>query len=211
MIGLILEGENMKYFGDAVILCGGKSRRMGFDKSLMKIGDEFVIDIMAEKLSQVFNSVSLCVNGADSEKFSRFGMNLIEDVFNDGIGPAAAIHAALSNAKSKYIFAIAVDMPLLNTQHILHMLALTQQHMPDALVPVNSGFPEPLYAFYSVDVLDIFAKDIGEGKYGMRKMLSKFNTYYLDEDESRRFAPNLEMFTNLNYVEDLSKICEGTP
>ncbi|MDR2167821.1 MAG: molybdenum cofactor guanylyltransferase [Clostridiales bacterium] len=195
----------MESFVEAFILCGGKSRRMGFDKALMKIGGEYVIEAMAAGLSSVFGGVNLCVGGADSDKFARFGINLIEDIYTGGIGPAAAIHAALSCAKSKYIFTIAVDMPLLNPDHILHMKSLVEKHAPDALIPMNSGFAEPLYAFYSVDVLEIFACEIEKGEYAMRKILTKFDTFYMDECESRKFDANLAMFTNLNYPEELSK------
>jgi molybdopterin-guanine dinucleotide biosynthesis protein A len=202
----------MKVFGDAVILCGGKSRRMGFDKSLLKIGgqnvgksdERYIIEIMAEKLSQIFDNISLCANKAD--KFSHFGINIIEDIYKDGIGPAAAIHAALKSAKSKYVFAVAVDMPFVNTKHIAHMISLANIHKPPALVPMKEGFSEPLYALYSTDILDIFEEQISLGKFSMRKMLSKFDTYYLDESESRNFDSNLTMFMNLNYVEDLANL-----
>ena len=203
---IIFIGDFMEHFGDAVILCGGKSRRMGFDKALMKIGEDYAIDIATKKLLQIFKNVSLSVNGSDSDKFLHFGINIVEDIFKDDIGPAAAVHAALSSAKSKYVFVIAVDMPLLNIQHISHMRSLVQRHVPDALIPINAGFTEPLYAFYSVDAVDILEKEIREGEYGLPKIFPKFNTYYMKESESLRFDSKLAMFTNLNFVEDLSTI-----
>ena len=44
----------MKNFGSAVILCGGKSSRMGFDKCKIKVGNKLLIEIIAEQLEQIF-------------------------------------------------------------------------------------------------------------------------------------------------------------
>jgi len=194
----------MENFGDAFILCGGKSRRMGFDKSLLKIGDEYVITIMAKKLADIFDNVSLCANKRD--KFRDFGINIIEDIYADGIGPAAAVHAALSASKSQYIFVIAVDMPLINLAHIKHMMSLIENTNDsfDAVIPVCGEHKEAMYGFYNVAALPKFVNEIEAGNFAMRRILTKLDTLYLSEDESRAFDIDLNMFTNLNYVEDLS-------
>ena len=45
-------GDNMKKFGTAVILAGGKSTRMGFDKQLLKIDERRLIDNLRNKLKK---------------------------------------------------------------------------------------------------------------------------------------------------------------
>ena len=199
----------MKNFGDAVIICGGKSRRMGFDKSLLKIDGEYIINRMASKLCQIFDNVRLCGNGQD--KFEIFDLDLVEDIYKGGIGPIAAVHAALSHAKSRYVFVVAVDMPLLNLPHIRYMMALIEDvqklgKAPAALVPINGLHKEAIYAFYSTETLSVFEEEITGGRYAMHKILTKFDTMYLDEEISRNFDMDLAMFTNLNYACDLSKL-----
>ena len=197
-------------FGDAVILCGGKSRRMGMDKSLLKIKGEFVINIMAAKLSEIFDNVGLCANLGG--KFSQFGLPIIEDIYKDDgvdiIGPAAAIHAALTATRSQYIFAVAVDMPLLNISHITHMMHLLKgtNPRPDALIPLSGNFAEVLYSFYSKSTAATFESQIIDKNYTMRKIVKMFNSSFLEEEVSRNFDDKLTMFTNLNYVQDLKKL-----
>ncbi|MCL2752790.1 MAG: molybdenum cofactor guanylyltransferase [Defluviitaleaceae bacterium] len=194
----------MKNFGDAFILCGGKSRRMGFDKSLLKIKGEYVINIMAKKLAEIFDNVVLCANASD--KFNNFNIKIIEDIYSDGIGPVAAIHAALNAATTQYIFIIAVDMPLINLDHIRYMMSkIDNTKNPfDAMIPLCGKHKEALYGFYNVDALPKFVGEIEAGNYAMHKILAKLDTIYLDENESRAFDADLSMFANLNYATDLS-------
>jgi len=201
-----LGGKAMKIFGDAMILCGGKSSRMGFDKSLLKINGEYVINIMADKLHHVFDNVSLCANAPG--KFERFGLPVFSDIYNEGIGPAAAIHAALSIAKSRYVFVVAVDMPLLNLEYIRHMMRVLENTSPPplALVPVIGDFMESTHAFFSVDALEFIEEQIEAGNFSVNKILKGLNAMCLQEEISRGFDPDLTMFTNLNYVDDLDKI-----
>lgn len=196
----------MKIFGDAMILCGGKSSRMGFDKSLLKVNGKYVINIMADKLRQVFDDISLCANTPD--KFEGFGLPIASDFYNEGIGPVAAIHTALSIAKSQYVFVVAVDMPLLNLEYIRHMMKVLKATTPPplALVPMVGGFMESTHAFFSVDALGFIDEQIRAGNFSVNKILKGLNAICLQEEESRGFDRDLTMFTNLNYVEDLDKI-----
>ena len=41
----------MRQFGTALILSGGKSRRMGFDKQLLQIRDRNIIDHIISQIS----------------------------------------------------------------------------------------------------------------------------------------------------------------
>jgi molybdopterin-guanine dinucleotide biosynthesis protein A len=189
-------------FGDAFILCGGKSSRMGFDKSLLRFDDgQYVLEIMADKLGEIFDRVGLCANVG--EKFLRFDLPVVEDIYREGLGPAAAIHAALTAARSRYVFVAAVDMPFLNLEHIRHMMSLAKDDV-QAVVPINGGLLEPLYALYSKSALWAFEEQIKAGNFALRNILPKINTVYLDEDISRSFDNDLLMFANLNYVEDLA-------
>jgi molybdopterin-guanine dinucleotide biosynthesis protein A len=136
---------------------------------------------------------------------------VIKDYFTGGIGPAAAIHAALLTATSRYIFAIAVDMPFFDVAHIRHMMALIEKcilsgNYPDALIPINGKHKEAMYGFYSINTKSVFEEEIGLKNYAMHRILTKFNTIYMEEEENLAFDVDLTMFTNLNYIDDLGKI-----
>ena len=207
----------MSDFGDAIILCGGKSRRMGFDKALARIDGRYVIEIMYDKLSRVFDSIKL--SSVTRDRFGIFDIEVVEDlaldaVGNDiqkgGLGPSVAIYSSLVQASSKYVFFIAVDMPLLDIEYIKHMQSIVLETSPNILVPINSredrDNKEPLYGFYSRDTINIFKENLQSRNYKMHDILEKCGATYLGVDESRKFDEDLRMFTNLNYPSDVVKL-----
>ena len=199
----------MEFFGDAVILCGGKSKRMGFDKAFLKINGKYILETIAEKLSLCFGSVRLCADSADSaEKLKVFGLELIIDLKNEGIGPAVGIYTALSQAQTAFVFVTACDMPLLDVAHIGAMKRALAEHafLHDALIPMNGAYIEPLYSFYAAGLAGHFAEEIGEGNYKIHNILKKCNTLYFPDPSSRVFDKDLRMFTNINNTNDLEWI-----
>lgn len=91
----------MKKVGTAVILCGGKSSRMGFDKSKIEIKGKYLIELIAEKLETVFDEVILVAEKKD--KFKTLKYTVLEDLKKE-YGPAGGMHTALKYANSKYVF-----------------------------------------------------------------------------------------------------------
>ena len=189
-----------------MILCGGKSRRTGFDKAFAKIDGKYIIEIIHEKLSAHFENVKLCVES--NEKFGIFDMEMVEDIIKSKTGPAVAINSALSQATSEYVFVTACDMPFIDPGHIEFMKRALEDSafLPDALVPENGGFFEPLYSFYSARLAKLFEEEIGKGNYKIIDILNKCDIMFLDEKYSKMFDENLAMFTNINYKADLEKI-----
>ena len=196
----------MNCFSEAVILCGGKSKRMNFDKSLLKLNGRYMLEIIREKLAVCFDSIKLC--GDAKERLNLFGLEVIEDKIKGGVGPAAGIYSALAQTACDYVFVTACDMPLIDCEHVSFMQRILEYNagQPEALIPMIGSYIEPLYGFYSVRLTNRFATEINKGNYKIHDILKKSQTLYLDEKFSRIFDENLTMFTNLNYSTDLGSI-----
>ena len=108
----------------AVILCGGKSSRMGFDKSKIEIGDKLLIEITAEKLEKLFDEVIFIAE--NKYKFGNIKYTVIEDLKKD-YGPAGGILTGLEYSSSPYTFFIACDMPFINLEYIKYMMNFTKE------------------------------------------------------------------------------------
>ena len=201
----------LKQFGDAVILCGGKSRRMQFDKAFAKIDDRYIIEIIYEKLSMCFDTVKLCAD--TKERVRAFGIETIEDKASKGIGPAVGIYSALEQATSRYVFVTACDMPLIDAAHIRAMMQYlaNNEHTPDALVPMNGDYIEPLHSFYATSMLPMLEAELADGNYRIHRILDKCDTQYLEDTFSQRFDADLAMFTNINTMEDLARVAKMLP
>ena len=86
----------MKRFGTAVILAGGKSTRMGFDKQLLEINERRLIDNLRRKLIREFDEIIVVTNR--SEYYLGFDDKITKDIIV-GKGPLSGIHAGLMEAQ----------------------------------------------------------------------------------------------------------------
>ncbi len=183
----------MRKFGTAVILCGGKSSRMGFDKSLIKVGDSYLIDVIGGKLEQIFDNILLVTN--DLEKTSCMKYRGVLDLM-PGMGPAGGIYTALKASDSEYVYVTACDMPFTDLGHIREMIGIIEEEAPEAVISRSSGFLEPLNAFYSVGMAAAFEEELRGGKLRISDVLDRSRVHYVD-------CADEEMFANLNYQTDL--------
>ena len=191
----------MKNFGSAVILCGGKSSRMGFDKCKIKIKNKFLIEIIAEELEQVFESIILVSN--DQERFSDTKYMVVKDIIENS-GPLGAIYTALKKTTSKYVFITACDMPIINLNYIKYMMEIIKSKNVQGVVSYNSEYIEPLYAFYSIDMIDTFERELNKNNFKLLDVIKNSKIYYIEEKKRREYCSGMDIFTNLNYESDLT-------
>ncbi len=190
----------MKKVGTAVILCGGKSSRMGFDKSKIEVDGKYLIELAAEKLETIFDEVVLVAEKKD--KFRKLKYMVLEDLKKE-YGPAGGIYTALKYAESKYVFFMACDMPIVNIEYIEYMMKIAKENDYDCIIPRNGKWVEPMYAFYSKDLVKDFEKGIYSNNLLLYDIIKNSRLHYIPEEITRSYSKDLEMFINLNYVKDL--------
>ena len=84
-----------------IILAGGKSTRMGANKSFLKIGEQTVIERITYLMKSVFTNVIIISNTPDEYIF--LNLPIYEDVYK-GKGPLAGIHSGLKNSDTQKNF-----------------------------------------------------------------------------------------------------------
>ena len=186
---------------NAYIIAGGKSIRFRSDKSLYEFNGKPLIKHVVDAVSPVFKSVSIISN--DTEKFSFLGLNTIPDIIPD-LGPIGGIYTALTHSAGKSIFAFACDTPFIDKRFIEYMTLKIKGF--DIIVPSISDRYEPLHTIYSSSCLPHILKLINSGD---RKIINFFDSMKLlkiTEEEIRKFDPELKLFKNINYFEDIEKL-----
>ena len=189
----------------AIILAGGKSSRMGFDKQFLKFRDKYVIEIIAEKLSMIFDEIIL-VTGRP-EDYGKYGFKLVEDEVR-GFGPLAGIHVGLKSSRSMHNYIIACDMPLINLEYIKYMMELIKQHNGnvDGVITRIDDWIEPFNAFYSKKLVGRIEENIKNGKNQINLLLQSSGVLYVSEAKAREFSPDWKMFTNINTLKDYESL-----
>lgn len=202
MIAIFMkEGRIIDYLKitNAAILCGGKSRRMGFDKAFIQINEQYLMYETIQTLSQIFQKILLITDNI--EKFENIKVfnnyDIIQDIYIHK-GPLAAISTALSYSPSEYTFCMACDMPQPNIKLIQNMYTL----VPNNQV-VLCGYKNqihPLFAFYHQSCLEVFKKSIQENNLKIRNSFNQLQVsiYWMNKLEN-------ESILNMNTPEELNK------
>jgi molybdopterin-guanine dinucleotide biosynthesis protein A len=191
----------------AIILAGGKSSRMGFDKQFLKLRDKYIIQVIKEKLEKVFDEIILVTNRP--QEYVKCGFRLVEDEVRD-FGPLAGIHAGLKNSGSIHNYIVACDMPFINLKYLEYMMELIRQHdgNVDAVITRLGEWIEPFNAFYSKSLLDRIEENIKKGKRQINLLLQDSKVLYVSEAKAREFSPGWEMFTNVNTIKDYESLLD---
>lgn len=101
-----------------LVLAGGLARRMGGgDKSLLRIGNETILDRVLERLTPQCSRVVINANG-DPSRFGFTGLPVVPDDIPDFAGPLAGILAGLDWAAAnapdaEYMVSAPGDCPFL--------------------------------------------------------------------------------------------------
>ena len=188
-----------------VILAGGNSSRMKSNKALLPFQGELFIERIYRQLASIFYDIILVTNKPDLYNF--LPCTIVADIY-PGLGSLAGIHAGLSNSKTRYIFAVACDMPLLNTALIRRLLAAV--HDQDIVMPEGSGGLEPLHAVYGKGALPVMEEALSRGKVKIVKCCERLRTTVLSRDVVAGIDPEFLSFRNINTPEDYFTFREET-
>ncbi len=195
----------MAYMDTAIILAGGKSSRMGFDKQFLKLRDKYIVEMITEKLEKVFNEI-IIVTGKP-EEYMKYGYKLVEDEIKD-FGPLAGIHVGLKSSSSIHNYIVACDMPFINIEYVNYMRSLINEHegRVDGVITRLGEWIEPFNAFYSKSLLKRLEENIVKGNKQINILLQDSKVLYVSEAVAREFSPDWDMFTNVNTIKDYESL-----
>lgn len=195
-------GDCLKEFGTAIILAGGKSSRMGFDKQFLELNEKRLISTIIENLKDEFEEFIIVTNKPES--YEDFPYKILTDKIKDK-GPLGGIHAGLSEASSKYSFVIACDMPNINLEYIKYMKSSIENTNYDGVITKSKEWIEPFNSLYSKEILYDLEETLLKGEKMIYPFLKGKNIFYIEEYIAKKFTPNWEIFINLNTQEELEK------
>lgn len=190
----------MKNFGTAIILAGGKSTRMGFDKQFLEKDNNRLINTIMSKLKEEFDEIIIVTN--KPEEYKDIKARIITDIIK-GMGPLGGIHAGLIESTSLYSFILACDMPNIDLQYIRYLKNIIIEKETEICVTKINDYIEPFMGFYSKKVIEGIEKNLSENKRAISSIIKSHNTYYIEDNIDK------DIFLNLNTQEDLKKWEKG--
>jgi len=187
-----------------IILAGGRSTRLGQDKTSLVFGGRNLLQRTVDLLSQLNQEIILVLAPGQTTPVvtSSREIRVARDQFK-GKGPLIGLYAGLRASSDDQCLAVACDMPLLNLDLLRYMLDLTLGF--DIVIPRLGHFIEPLHAVYSKSCQGEIHRLIGKGDRQIRPLLDLMKVRYVQEGEIDRFDPEHLSFFNINRPEDLKK------
>ena len=189
----------------AIILAGGKSTRVGLNKSKdqMKFAGRLLIDWVISNLTSLDNLTEedIIIVGP-KEKYPHF-KQVVQDIFPQK-GPLGGIFSGLKASNSQYNLVVACDMPFLEVKLLQYMREEIDSN--DIIIPrYNRGYIEPLCAIYSKKCLEVMEKNIQSGILSVRKIFPHLKIKFIEEEEVKKFDPKFYSFFNVNFKYDFEK------
>jgi molybdopterin-guanine dinucleotide biosynthesis protein A len=159
-----------------VVLCGGKSTRMGSDKALIRTRDGTrFLDLAVDRLRQVCGDV--CLSGRRDHRWQ--GCTIADPPAPRG--PISGVVASLEHAASHGFHGCVfnpVDTPHLTAENMRALVAAFVDQ-PDRVVCAAAGPQatrvEPLIAVYPTSVAARFRHAVDRGQYGLQRILAELD------------------------------------
>jgi molybdenum cofactor guanylyltransferase len=181
---------------EGLILVGGKSERMGTDKSMIEHHGIPQWKYLAMCMEDVGMKVNLSCRAEQAEQYQRDGLTIIADRIN-GAGPLGGIVSAfMRNAHTAYL-TVACDMPNIDSKA---MIELVQHRNPTkfatCFVNEEKQWPEPLFTIWEPKSYMRMMEFIALGYSCPRKILMNSSV--------KKVVPNdHSVLNNVNTPEDL--------
>ena len=187
----------------AIILCGGKSSRMGRDKATLPFGPELMLQRVIRLVSQIVAPQRIVVVTAPGQKLPEIPTEIVvthDERQNRGPleGLAAGLRMTDKNVDAVYV--TSCDVPLLVPAFIERMFELLQDH--DIAVPRDGQHHHPLAAVYRTSVLEHVHQLLSADRLRPRFLFDEVNTREVQVDELRSVDHELATLENLNHPED---------
>jgi molybdopterin-guanine dinucleotide biosynthesis protein A len=184
-----------------IVLCGGKSTRMGVPKATLPFGSEMMLQRVVRLLATVVSPIIVVAAREQSLPPLPHDISVTRDE-REAKGPLEGIRAGLSAlpASIDAAYITSCDVPLLVPAFVERMIELIGDH--DIAVMEIDGFPHPLSAIYRRDVLPHVESLLSQDRLRPVFLFDAVRTRRVKPEEMTVVDPELKTLRNLNTQED---------
>ena len=177
-----------------IILSGGKSSRMGRDKSFLPFAnDNTLIEYQYKKLSKIFKKVYI---SSKTDKFSSIitDANIIYDKDQNISSPMVALESIFEKLNDEKVFIITVDVPLIEEATIKTIIKNSYNY--NIAIAKDEDKVHNLCGVFSKSILQQVKELLIDDIHKINYLIKKTNNY------NEILFNNKKQFTNLNTISD---------
>ena len=183
----------------AVILAGGKARRMGGQyKGLQILGKQSLIEHIINRLQPQAHDISINANRNQTE-YAKFGFPVFSDELPDFQGPLSGMLTALEKTKSDFILFTPCDTPFFPTNLLDRLQSAVKNDCTLIAYACDEEREHPVFCLMSVQLKEKLRHYLASGE---RRILQFMNE---NGGISVKFTKEEGNFENFNTLDDLKK------
>jgi molybdopterin-guanine dinucleotide biosynthesis protein A len=186
-----------------IVLCGGRSSRMGQPKALLPVGSEVMLQRVVRTLSQVVSPI--VVVAAAGQELPPVEARTARDPV-EYRGPLAGLAVGLAELRDQVdaVYLTACDVPLLTPAFVAAMIAQLGDFQ--IAVPRDGQFHHPLAAVYRTSVLPTVETLLATDQLRPVFLFERCPTREVLCEELRAVDPDLDSLANTNTPEEYARV-----
>lgn len=179
-----------------LILAGGHSRRMGFDKSALDVHGMPQVRYCSGVLACVLEDVLVAIRPDQRTNPEIEELHAIEDKYAD-IGPMAGVLSAMQSDPASAWLVLACDLPFVTPDAVSALLRGRDPGRMATAFMATDGYFEPMFAIYEPAMRPYLDECRAAGRHSLREALTNADVRLI-------CAPDDRVLRNINTPEDLA-------
>lgn len=195
----------------AIVLAGGRSRRMGRDKASVELGGLSLLEQVVCGVARFAGPVVVVARAGQALPVLPASVLVVHDPIED-LGPLAGLAAGLAalGARREWAYLTATDMPFPSEAVAKRLYELARAHGGLAAVPTLEGRAQPLAAVLHRSALAQIERLLAMGERRLLALVEALDARLVDARELgadadvAREDPELDALRDLDTEEDLA-------
>lgn len=184
-----------------IILCGGRSHRMGLPKATLPFGDETMLGRVCRLLGEVIDPLIVVAAPRQDLPHLPDHIQVVRDR-SEGRGPleglAVGLRAMRGQAEAAYV--TSCDVPLLVQGFVRHLINTLGEHQ--IAVPRDGKYHHPLAAVYRTNVVGQIERLLAADRMRPVFLFEDVDTFEVPTAALQTVDPDLQTLRNLNRPQD---------
>jgi molybdopterin-guanine dinucleotide biosynthesis protein A len=178
-----------------VIFAGGKSFRMGRDKSLLPFGNfPTLLEYQFNRLSKLFSEVYISWKSEKVDGFENISILDLE-TYSHISAPTVGLFSSMKKLDSDYVAICSVDTPFFDD---FGKLIAELEKSPEIVSPQIGDRGEPLLSVYKTSLFPKVEEMLKIEEHRLQVLLKNSDTIFVPFEKSDKFA-------NMNYPKEYEK------
>lgn len=185
----------------AVVLAGGRARRMGGrDKGLVTVDDRPMVQHIVQRIAPQVGTVLISAN-RNLEAYSRLGdYKVIPDELGEFEGPLAGMASALQVIDTPYLLTVPCDSPLLSDDLACRLFDALHDNDAEISVACDGKRLQPVFNLLRRNLLPSLLSYLESGERKIDRWYARHRTASAD------FSDRCDMFLNINTPQERTEL-----